>query len=253
MDTSRRLVAISTAVGGFALVVALYRYYRAKTDDKNDGSARDSERSSGSGSEPKMPLLDSKKSVDFLLDESIARSRSLLRNTHVSNSGDCSESSSVTSDDRGLIKGYKTREDGSKTSYFSREISDADKKLLGDSSPQKISSSLLQQPRTNSATPESTPPRSGSKWNKAGTYEERDLKGWGKQTMEKLLTLVSLESPRERLKATICNVKIIECDCSISFARSKKRYMYDMTMSCDFVGRTSAYHTIHTSTNQLLN
>ena len=268
MDAARRLAVVGALVGGLALAVALYHSYRDSSEETSDAKSdgKQGPKSAASKTKGERVYQDAKKSIDSFIGQSIAQSRSLLHDSYVPpgsssssssahkqpSSGDLSDTSSVTSaDEKGLIKGYKTLRDGRKTSYFSREISEADKRLLGDSTPQKISA--LSNPNHNpnpgpspshssaardASTPVRTPPQSGgSKWNKAGTYEERDLRAWGKQTMEQMLAYATCESADGRMKATICNVKVLECDCSISFARSKKRYVYDMALSCDFIGK----------------
>ena len=69
------------------------------------------------------------------------------------------------------VRGYKIRSDGSKTSYFDREISEDAKKLIGDIAPKKLevgaasSSSAPMMVENNGGSNEGT-----SAWNKAGKF-----------------------------------------------------------------------------------
>ena len=68
------------------------------------------------------------------------------------------------------VKGYKIV-NGKKTSYFHNELSEEAKKLIGDIAPKKLEAS--QQPQSSEPADKGT-----SAWNKAGTWEERDLTKW---------------------------------------------------------------------------
>jgi hypothetical protein len=71
-------------------------------------------------------------------------------------------------DDLKHVKGYKQKSDGRTTSYFDKELSEEDKKLIGNITPQKI-----EQP----SSPQKIE-KVGSAWNKAGTWEEKDKSTW---------------------------------------------------------------------------
>jgi len=78
---------------------------------------------------------------------------------------------------KGFVKGYKKRADGSTTSYFTREVDPETKAMLDQ----------LKQPKRISVTPADEPPptaRSGSAWNKAGTWEEKDCSTWAIDTLK---------------------------------------------------------------------
>jgi hypothetical protein len=84
-------------------------------------------------------------------------------------------------DDLGSIaKGYKQKSTGAKTSYFDNELSDRDKALIGNITPQKIEKS----PSPKKASGEKT---GQSKWNMAGTWEERDTTKWVHSKLRELL------------------------------------------------------------------
>merc|ERR1712137_1177659 len=76
-----------------------------------------------------------------------------------------------------MLRGYKKTSDGRTTSYFTREQTEDEKKLLGSIAPQRLD-----------ATPATTAPQKletqssnvskGSAWNNAGTWEEKDTSDW---------------------------------------------------------------------------
>ena len=66
------------------------------------------------------------------------------------------------------IRGYKIRSDGKKTSYFDREISEEEKRLIGDIAPKKIDPKASNGSE-NDSVPNILPAVEGaSAWNKAG-------------------------------------------------------------------------------------
>ena len=85
------------------------------------------------------------------------------------------------------LRGYKKTSTGKITTYFNRELTEEEKKLLGDQTPKRIDSSS--NGRTPSAmTPDSVSPNpttQGSVWNSAGTYEEKNITDWAQKTLRK--------------------------------------------------------------------
>ena len=88
------------------------------------------------------------------------------------------------------MKGYKMTSDGRKTTYFNREITEEEKVLLGDSTPKPLSSTTSSvsdkiegnvKPVVGSST--------GSAWNTAGTWEERNVTAWAIKHVKELLKL----------------------------------------------------------------
>lgn len=77
------------------------------------------------------------------------------------------------------MRGYKLTSDGRKTSYFTKEIDEQTKALIGDIRPKKLEESAS----AVTATP--AVPNGGSVWNSAGTFEERTVTPWAKEYLEK--------------------------------------------------------------------
>lgn len=67
-------------------------------------------------------------------------------------------------------RGYKTTGDGKLTTYFHRELSEEDKKVIGDNSPRKIESTGSELLIDTSPRLLSTSNQSASAWNSAGTW-----------------------------------------------------------------------------------
>lgn len=143
------------------------------------------------------------------------------------------------------VRGYKIRSDGKKTSYFHREISEDAKLLIGDIAPKKlvedgtttktaipnnsaldVSAQLLQQQPQMEGT---------SVWNKAGTWEERDVTPWAKETLTKALLgaqyVLPSSSPLPGSKASVYDVSKLDGHASYATVRGKKRYMYEFTLT----------------------
>lgn len=113
---------------------------------------------------------------------------------------------------KGLNRGYKTRADGSKTSYFDRsEQLDPETKALLDAqkAPKRIepttapsaaascdsAAPAASEPPLPGAPPPPAPPQHGSVWNTGGTWEERDVSAWAHAYLREHLGAISMELP----------------------------------------------------------
>lgn len=90
-------------------------------------------------------------------------------------------------DNDSFLRGYKKTSDGKTTSYFHREVSDKDLRIIGDCTPKRIDSS--------SPAPASPVPVSGSAWNAAGTHEEKSFSPWAHQHMKELIACTTFSLP----------------------------------------------------------
>ena len=124
------------------------------------------------------------------------------------------------------VRGYKIV-DGKKTSYFHHEMTEEEKKLIGDIAPKKLDASAANVTST-SAEPvvEGT-----SAWNKAGTWEEKDITKWSIDTLSSTLLTCSYDIP-----GTDQTVKVVKANkmavhdgghASVAAVRGKKRYIYE--------------------------
>lgn len=148
----------------------------------------------------------------------------------------------------GSMKGYKITSDGKKTSYFTNELDEKTKELIGDIRPKKIDAAPAPVVDTS---------KSGSAWNSAGTFESKNVTPWCTEYLEKLIGAVDFTVPRvfphpaasaansaastlSQEMATldihiqVTKVKSITGDASTLFNRNKKKYIYDFTADCEW-------------------
>ncbi|KAL9184987.1 hypothetical protein ACHAXT_002764 [Thalassiosira profunda] len=133
------------------------------------------------------------------------------------------------------VRGYKIRSDGKKTSYFDREISEEAKKMIGDIAPKKLGDV-----GANDNAPKPIAAAEGtSAWNKAGTWEERDVTPWAKETLKaQLLTaeyVLPDGSPSPGAHAVVSKVTKLEGHASHAAVRGKKKYIYEFTLTLQWV------------------
>lgn len=129
------------------------------------------------------------------------------------------------------LRGYRVRDDGTVTSYFTIERTEEEKTLIGDTRPKKLSSA---EAMAEAKSAENT--KDGSVWNKGATFEERDMNDWAKARLVELLDGVRCRCPGEGKGASattlqVVGVENIDGDASISFIRGSKRFIFDYSFS----------------------
>merc|ERR1712137_492889 len=153
-----------------------------------------------------------------------------------SKEGTTSSSSSTTSpsksttksngSDSSELRGYKTLADGRKTTYFNRELTEADKALIGDIAPKKI--------ETNSSSSKEGP-QAGSAWNYAGTFEDKNKTDWAKGKLKGYLKGSSFNIPvGNGLTVDVTKVKDFSGDASVIVSRGKTKYLFDFSFSLEW-------------------
>jgi tetratricopeptide (TPR) repeat protein len=129
-------------------------------------------------------------------------------------------------------RGYKIV-NGKKTSYFHNELTEEAKKLIGDIAPKKLSGTSTPTATDSLATEN----KGASAWNKAGTWEERDVTAWAKEALQTQLEETIYTLP-ESSPAPGAEVKIKKASVSghASFAvvRGKKRYIYELSADLEW-------------------
>ncbi|CAM9357698.1 unnamed protein product [Scytosiphon promiscuus] len=118
------------------------------------------------------------------------------------------------------MKGYKKTADGRVTTYFNNDLTEEAKALIGDIAPKK-----LEPAAAAGSGPAAAAGNDVSAWNKAGTWESRDMTSWAKQRLEELLKAVEFDAPESAV--TVVKVDKLDGDAEISFSRGKKRYLFD--------------------------
>jgi len=159
------------------------------------------------------------------------------------------------------IRGYKIIGD-KKTSYFHHEQTEEEKKLIGDIAPKRIDPNTTTTPNNNNNTDSTTPQRNDSintttntsAWNKAGTWEEKDVTPWAISTLTKTLMdkcHYTLPPSSPDPNATVRVTKITKLigssstttpsgnggdkaqtlsHASVATVRGKKRYIFEFTI-----------------------
>ncbi|GAX29214.1 hypothetical protein FisN_28Lh042 [Fistulifera solaris] len=136
---------------------------------------------------------------------------------------DDSDDDALTEEELKLMRGYKKTKDGRTTSYFTRELSTEEKQQLGDMAPKRLDEVAPQPARLPVATPTAT--AAASKWNQAGTWEEKDTTAWCKESLEQRLKDTTVED--STLEVSISKVDDLTGDASVAITGGKKRYIFD--------------------------
>jgi hypothetical protein len=117
---------------------------------------------------------------------------------------------------------------GIKSSYYHFKSTPAEE--AAKYAPKPIDPATVAQPKSAN---------SGSTWNAAGTWEEKDLSSWAQDTLKKLLLSVVIPSHSD-MKINITSVNKCTGDASIVYSRGKKRIGYDMHASIEWSGEYKA-------------
>lgn len=130
------------------------------------------------------------------------------------------------------VKGYKVV-NGKKTSYFHNELTEEAKALIGDIAPKRIEVT----PEPAAATTGDNGNLSGSVWNKAGTWEEKDVTSWAQESLDSALLATQFILPESSpAPGAICTIASSKINGHASFAmvRGKKRYIYEFAVTLEW-------------------
>jgi len=134
------------------------------------------------------------------------------------------------------VRGYKVV-GGKKTSYFHHEQTEEEKRLIGDIRPKQLSGDAAAAAATTSGDQDT------SAWNKAGTWEEKDVTSWAVDTLTSSLvgTSHSVSSSAAEIGGGTAKVtKATKLDlhggghASVAAVRGKKRYIYEFGIRLDW-------------------
>jgi hypothetical protein len=106
-------------------------------------------------------------------------------------------------DESSDLRGYKKTADGRTTTYFHRELSADEKKLLGDNSPKPISSDAAAAIGSGSGKAAA----GGSAWNAAGTWEEKNYSQWAKTRIKEILSSATF-AVSGQTSGSVCETKL---------------------------------------------
>lgn len=147
----------------------------------------------------------------------------------------------VEEEETGLIRGYKKTADGRTTSYFTNELDEHTKTLIGNIAPKKIEGSVVVEPSVSNGA---------SAWNAAGTVETITHTGWAVRRLEELLEMVEEELPGG-CSVSVSKVKSVGGDAQVLFVRGKRKNVYDMYAELEWVVRDASGGEIATGSLKL--
>lgn len=152
--------------------------------------------------------------------------------------GSDSDDDELTAAELAMMRGYKKTADGRTTSYFTREQSDHEKRLIGDIAPQRLDA-VSSPPQLITPSPSSDGVQKGrpSVWNQAGTWEEKDTTDWCKEHLEsrlKTTTCTVQSDASEQFRAKVIKVESLTGDASVAIIGGKKRYIFDFHAKLKF-------------------
>lgn len=126
--------------------------------------------------------------------------------------------------DASLIRGYKIRSDGKKTTFFNHELDDSTKQLIGDIAPKRVNDPSIV---------EAAPTLAGaSAWNAAGTWEERNLTTVANNKLRDLVSTFESTFVELKLCAKVEKaIETLEGDAQVTMMRGKKKLIYDYTLT----------------------
>jgi tetratricopeptide (TPR) repeat protein len=134
------------------------------------------------------------------------------------------------------VKGYKIV-NGKKTSYFHNELSEKDKQLIGDIAPKRI--------EADPAPVAAATIDGASAWNKAGTWEEKNVTVWATHALRDALKAVTYElpasSPAPGAAVRVTSVKSCDGHASLAMVRGKKRYIYEYSLQIEWKLETQGH------------
>jgi len=126
-----------------------------------------------------------------------------------------------------VIRGYKKTKDGRTTSYFTMEVDEKAKKLIGSIAPKKLEANEA------AAAASSAPVAVGSVWNSGGTYEEGSRTSWAEKTIRSKLSSLSWAGEGGWPRATVDKVSKIDGEAQVITTRGKRRNIFDFEVDVD--------------------
>mmetsp|Transcript_18182 Transcript_18182/g.23937 ORF Transcript_18182/g.23937 Transcript_18182/m.23937 type:complete len:224 (+) Transcript_18182:130-801(+) len=138
-------------------------------------------------------------------------------------------------DEEDLTEDHKGYKNG--LPYFHRELSEQDKALIGDISPQQIPKTLAE-----ASGSEVFRQGSSSAWNAAQTWEEKDCTEWAKRRLKELLMPLEVEAPNN-VTVEVTQVESLTGDAHIAVVRGRPRYIWDFAVTLKFTAHIGEAET----------
>lgn len=136
----------------------------------------------------------------------------------------------LTDKELAMLRGYKKTSDGRTTSYFNRELSEEEKKLLGTNAPKKLATAN----EAASVSPSAEGKGKASAWNQAGTWEEKNTSDWCSSHLRSELLSATAQLADEAHVGVVTKVDSLTGDASVAVVSGKKRYIFDFHVSLQY-------------------
>jgi tetratricopeptide (TPR) repeat protein len=122
------------------------------------------------------------------------------------------------------MRGYKTRANGAKTSYFHMDISDEAKALLAENAGHK---------KLDGPVDEAADPKGKSAWNTAGTWESKNLRKWVEEQLDMWIGFsVDIKAPDGTPgSVSVSKIENLEGPAEIVMARGKRKKVLDLSFT----------------------
>ena len=174
-----------------------------------------------------------KKEEEEKKKEERRKAREAARKAEAANKkDDDSDDDELTEKELAQLRGYKKTSDGRTTSYFTREQSHHEKSLIGDITPKRLESPTDASAPKPITEAEASTGNSASKWNHAGTWEEKDTTEWCRERL--ISRLKETKSEAGSLVGIITEVQDMTGDASVAMVSGKKRYIFDFHCKVQF-------------------
>jgi hypothetical protein len=133
----------------------------------------------------------------------------------------------LTESELAMLRGYKNTSDGRTTSYFTRELSEEEKKILGNTAPQKLGAISAEGLTLISPSASADGKGKASAWNRAGTWEEKNTTDWCTPHLQSKFLAATACLEGGNYVAVVTTVENLSGDASVAVVGGKKRYIFD--------------------------
>jgi len=136
-----------------------------------------------------------------------------------------------------IVRGYKIV-NGKKTSYFHNELTEETKKLIGDIAPKRLDSGGGAVPmEVDDGSTQQQQSKAASAWNKAGTWEERDITDWALRSLKEQLVGADRGNNKFEFggdKVAVATEAAVDGSASVAMVRGKKKFIYELSAKVEF-------------------
>lgn len=181
--------------------------------------------------------------------------RESARSKSDSNLDDSDDEDLLTEKELAMMRGYKKTKDGRVTSYFTRELSEEEKRAY-DTAPKRLNEVSNTAPSrlaiAGEAQLSSSELKGRSAWNLAGTWEEKDTSAWCTGQLQKRLEDSGFHSlADEDFDVSVVKVEKLDGHASVAIAGGKKRYIFEYEASLEYEIKSESDRVVASGVAQL--